>query len=139
MKYKVFGNTIVARIDRGEEILASVETICRQEAVNLASISAIGAVGHAVVGLYRVKEQCYSTNTFDGELEMTSLTGNVTTMDGEVYLHLHASFADEHGQTFGGHLSEAIVSGTCELFLQAADGTVSRIHEEATGLNLLDL
>lgn len=139
MKYKVFGSTIVARIDRGEEIVASVKSICETERVKLGSISALGAVGHAVVGLYRVEEQKYSPNTFDQELEMTSLIGNVTTKDGEVYLHLHANFADEKGHAFGGHLNEAVVSGTCELFLQVLDGSVGRVHDEVTGLNIFDL
>ncbi len=139
MKYKVFGNTIVVRIDRGEEITASVKSICEKENVRLASISALGAVGHAVVGLYRVEEQKFLSNTFDGELEMTSLTGNVTTKSGEIYLHMHADFADETGHVYGGHLAEAVISGTCEMFIQKIDGEVSRIHDEQTGLNIFNL
>jgi len=139
MKYKRFENTIVARIDRGEEILTSIREICRRESVTLANLSAIGAVGHAVVGLYQVEKQKYLPNTFDREMEMTSLNGNVTTKDGEVYLHLHANFADETGKVFGCHLNEAVISGTCELFIQIINGTVSRMHDPITGLNLFDI
>jgi len=139
MKYKRFENTIVARIDRGEEILTSIREICRRESVTLANLSAIGAVGHAVVGLYQVEKQKYLPNTFDREMEMTSLNGNVTTKDGEVYLHLHANFADETDKVFGGHLNEAVISGTCELFIQIINGTVGRMHDPITGLNLFDI
>ena len=139
MVYKVFGDNIVARIDRGEEILVSVKSICEKENIKLASISALGAVDHVIVGLYKVAEKEYVPNTFDGEMEMTSLTGNVTTKDGEVYLHMHADFADGDGNVFGGHLNEAIISGTCELFIHTLNGTVGRKLDEVTGLNILDL
>lgn len=139
MVYKIFGNTIVARIDRGEEVLSSLKIICKKENVQLASISAIGAADHVIVGLYNVAEKEYIKNTFDGEMEMTSLTGNVTTKDGEVYLHLHANFADGDGHVFGGHLNEAVISGTCELFIFTLNGTMGRKLDEVTGLNILDL
>ncbi len=139
MKYKVFGSTIVVRIDRGEEVTACVKSICESEGVKLASITALGAVNHVVVGLYKVAEQRFLPNVFDGEMEMTSLTGNVTVKDGEVYLHMHADFADESGRTFGGHLTEAVVSGTCELFIHTIDGEIGRIRDSITGINLFDM
>ncbi len=139
MMYRIFGDTIVARIDRGEEIVQSLKAICEKETVGLASVTALGAVGHAVVGLYRVGEKKYYSNTLDGEMEMTALTGNVTQKDGEVYLHLHANFADAQGHVFGGHLNEAVVSATCEMFIHTLKGSVGRRPDEVTGLNLLDM
>ncbi len=139
MNYKVFGSTIAVRIDRGEEILASIKEICKKESIKLASISAIGAVDHAIVGLYMVEERKYLPNTFDGEMEMTSLNGNVTTKDGEVYLHMHANFADGKGSVFGGHLSEAVISGTCEMFIEKIDGEITRRIDDVTGLNIFDI
>ncbi|MGX8701858.1 PPC domain-containing DNA-binding protein [Caproiciproducens sp.] len=139
MTYRIFGDTIVARIDRGEEIVQSLKAVCEKENVGLASVTALGAVGHAVVGLYRVGEKKYYSNTLDGEMEMTALTGNVTEKDGEVYLHLHANFADAQGHVFGGHLNEAVVSATCEMFIHTVKGSVGRRPDEVTGLNLFDM
>ena len=139
MMYRIFGDTIVARIDRGEEIVQILKAICEKENVGLASVTALGAVGHAVVGLYRVGEKKYYSNTLDGEMEMTALTGNVTQKDGEVYLHLHANFADAQGHVFGGHLNEAVVSATCEMFIHTLKGSVGRRPDEVTGLNLFDM
>ncbi|NLJ31377.1 MAG: DNA-binding protein [Clostridiales bacterium] len=138
MNMKRFGNTLMLRIDRGEEILACVTKACEQNGIRLAGISAIGAVDHAVVGLYRVEERAYHSHALDGEMELTSLTGNVTTKDGELYLHLHAVLADEQGHAFGGHLNEARVSGTCEMMIQILDGTVGRSIDPKTGLNRWD-
>ena len=44
MEYKRFGNTIVARIDKGEEILDKVKEIALKENIKLATINALGAV-----------------------------------------------------------------------------------------------
>lgn len=139
MEYKRIGDTLIARIDRGEEILQSLKTICEKENIRLASVFAIGAVDHAVVGLYRVEEKKYYKNTFDGEMEMTSLSGNVTEKEGQAYLHLHANFTDADGQVVGGHLNEAVISGTCEMFIHTLPGTVGRKPDDETGLNVFAL
>lgn len=139
MKCKKIGNTLILRADRGEELLKSIQSACERENVKLGFITGLGAVDHAVVGLYRVAEQKYYSNTFDGEMELTSLIGNVTEMNGKVYLHLHANLAKADGQVVGGHLNEAVVSGTGEIFIHILDGSVGRRRDEATGLNLFDL
>ena len=60
-------------------------------------------------------------------------------MNGEYYSHIHMSAADEMGVTYGGHLNRAIVSATCEMFIDIIYGKVDRFHDEKTGLNLFDL
>lgn len=138
MIYQKLGNVLAVRVNRGEEIVSSLKKVCEKEQVKSGSISGIGAVGHIVLGLYRVEEQKYHSNTFDGEMELTSLLGNVSEMDGKVYLHLHATAAKADGAVVGGHLNEAVVSGTGEIFIQILDGCIGRIPDPATGLNLFD-
>lgn len=78
MQYRVFGDTYVVRLQRGEEVLACLRELCEKESISLGTVSAIGAVNHVVVGVYRVDEQKYVANTFDGVMELTSLMGNIT-------------------------------------------------------------
>lgn len=40
MEYRRFNNTIVARIDRGEEILAQIKELALKENIKLAHVSA---------------------------------------------------------------------------------------------------
>ena len=138
MQYRVFGDTYVVRLQRGEEVLACLRELCEKESISLGTVSAIGAVNHVVVGVYRVDEQKYVANTFDGVLELTSLMGNITEKDGEPYLHLHATFGDLTGKVIGGHLNEAVVSATCELFVRKVEGHVGRRLDPETGLNIFD-
>ncbi len=136
MEYRRFGNTIVARIDRGEEILAALQEIAEAEDIRLASISALGATNDFTVGVYNVDEKQYHANDFKGNFEIVSLTGTVSTMDGRFYAHLHMSAGDEKGQVFGGHLNRAVVSAVCEMVITVIDGTVDRSFSPEIGLNL---
>ena len=136
MEYRRFGNTIVARIDRGEEILAAVREIAGAEHIQLASVSALGATNDFTVGVYNVDEKQYHANDFKGNCEIVSLTGTINTMDGEFYTHLHMSAGDEKGQVFGGHLNRAVVSAVCEMVITVIDGVVDRRFSEEIGLNL---
>ena len=136
MEYRRFGNTIVARIDRGEEILTALQEIAEAEDIRLASISALGATNDFTVGVYNVDEKQYHANDFKGNFEIVFLTGTVSTMDGRFYAHLHMSAGDEKGQVFGGHLNRAVVSAVCEMVITVIDGTVDRSFSPEIGLNL---
>ena len=56
----------------------------------------------------------------------------------ETYTHFHISVADESGNVYGGHLTEAVISGTGELVLTEIEGTVDRKFDEEIGLNLFE-
>ncbi len=136
MEYRRFENTIVARIDRGEEITEQLRAIALREQIRLASVQALGAVGRFTVGVYKPAEKQYLANEFCGDYEIVSLTGTVNTMNGEFYSHLHMSAANERGEVFGGHLNRAEVSATCEMVIQIIQGQVDRYFDESIGLNL---
>ena len=136
MDYRRFGKTIIARIDKGEEILTQLKNIALKEEIKLASVRALGATDDFTVGVFKVDEKKYYANHFTGDFEIVSLTGTISTMDGEYYAHLHMSAGDEQGRVFGGHLNEAVVSATCEMVVEVIDGHVDRARDENLGLNL---
>ncbi len=136
MEYKRFGQTVYLRIDKGEEITEQLKEMALRESIRLASVSALGAVNDFTVGVFRTETKQYEANRFRGDHEIVSLTGTITTMNGEYYAHLHMSAGNEAGQVFGGHLNRAVVSATCEMVVQISDGTVERAFDEASGLNL---
>lgn len=138
MEYKKFGSTFAVRINRGEEVIAQLEKLCKTENIYFAKVSAIGAADKITVGLYNVEQKKYFKKTFIGEAEITSLLGNITEKDGEPYIHLHINAADENLNAFGGHLNECVISGTCEMFVDEISGNTGRAYDSKTGLNLFD-
>lgn len=138
MEYKRFDNTVIVRIDRGEEILEQLAVVAQKENIKLASVQALGATDSFTVGVYDTESKQYHSNEFNGAYEIVSLVGTVNTMNGEFYSHLHMSAGNEKGEVFGGHLNRARVSATCELVITVINGTVDRFRDEKIGLNLFD-
>ena len=136
MDYRKFGDTLLVRIDRGEEILEQVKALALKENITLASVQALGALGSFTVGVYNVDEKKYYANSFEGSYEIVSLTGTIDTMNGEFYTHLHLSAGNDKGEVFGGHLNRAVVSATCEMVIRFIDGKIDRKYDDVTGLNL---
>jgi hypothetical protein len=133
---KAVGKHWVIRIDKGEEIVAILERFCREQDIRFGTISGIGATDHAVVGLFRTRTKEYVRKELVGDHEITSLTGNISRMNDEVYLHLHINLSDANYQTYGGHLNSAVVSATCEIVVCGLEGEIGRGFSEEIGLNI---
>ena len=137
MEYRRWGDTLLVRIDRGEEILEQMKRVALEEKITLASVRALGAVNDFTVGVFKTSEKTYYANRFTGDYEIVSLTGTISTMNGEYYAHIHMSAGDEKGDVFGGHLNAAVVSATCEMVIEVIDGEAGRVFSDEIGLNLI--
>ena len=126
MDYRKFGNTYAVRIDLGEDIVENLKKLCTAEQIRLGRVEAIGAADHAVIGVYDLDKKEYYPETIDEFMEITSLNGNITSMDGKPYIHLHATLADQRHGVHGGHVLEMRVGATCEMFVTALEGEVTR-------------
>lgn len=138
MDYRRFGNKIIARIDKGEEIITKMMEICEKEKIILANVNALGATNHFTVGLFDIEEKKYYSATHEGNFEIVSLTGTISMKEGEIYQHIHMSAADKENKVYGGHLNSAIVSATCEMVIEVIEGKVERKFSEEIGLNLFE-
>ena len=136
MQYKQFGNTYMVRIDLGEDIIESLKKLCEDERIRLGRVEAIGATDHAMLGVYDLQKKEYYPEEINEFMEITSLNGNITAMDGKPYIHLHATLADQHHAIHCGHVLEIRIGATCEMFVAVLDGEVKRQKDEALGINL---
>ena len=139
MLYQKFDNTYVIRLERGDDVVASLLKLAEKEKIGLANVSGIGACDSAIIGVYKLGEKKYYSNHLLGDMEITNLTGNITTMDDKPYVHVHATLGMADGSAKGGHLNEAIVSATGELMVTVVNGTVDRFKDKASGINYLKL
>lgn len=137
MEYGRFGDTVLLRIDRGEEIIETVKRVAEKEHIRLASVEALGAVDDFTVGVYDVAAKRYDSKTFTGAFEIVSLVGTITEKDGAFYQHLHLSAGNKNCEVFGGHLNRAVVSVTCEMVIRVLSGAVDRAPDPETGINLI--
>lgn len=138
MVYKRFGNTIAMRLERGDEIMEQILLLAAKENIRLASVTGIGATDDVTVGVFDPTQQVYERYTFTGAHEITGLVGNLSTMNGENYAHLHITCAGMGGNVVGGHLLRGVISLTGEILIQIADGAVDRKRDETLQINLWD-
>jgi len=139
MKYERLGNKVVVRIDKGEEIVDALKTICKKLDIKLGSIVGIGATDKVTIGLLNTKTKKYQEKEFTGDHEIAPLVGNITMMNGEVYLHLHVTMCNVEHKAVGGHLTSAVISATFEGIIDILEGQVTREYNDDVGLNLLKL
>ncbi len=137
MKFKKFGNKWIVRIDKGEEVIQTIKRLCEDNKIKLGSISGSGATDRVTVGLFNTKNKQYQSQELIGDYEITNLSGNISTMNGEIYLHLHIGLSDSKYNAYGGHLTSAVISGTGEIIIEEIDGEIEREFNKEVGLNLL--
>lgn len=137
MKFKKFGNKWVIRIDKGEEVIQTIKKVCEDNKIKLGSISGIGAANKVTIGLFDTKAKEYHSQELIGDYEITNLSGNLSTMNGEIYLHLHIGLSDSKYNVYGGHLTSAVISGTGEIIIEEINGEIEREFNKKVGLNLL--
>jgi len=104
MKLKKFGNKWVVRIDKGEEIVETLKQLCKKNKIKLGSISGVGGIERVTVGSFKAKTKEYFSQELTGDYEITNLIGNISTMKGKIYLHLHITISDSNNNAFGGNL-----------------------------------
>ncbi|MDY6824943.1 MAG: PPC domain-containing DNA-binding protein [Thermodesulfobacteriota bacterium] len=127
----------MGRLPHGGDIVTSIEDFCRENSIQAGTLSLIGAVSSAVLGVYDQKQQVYVTWQVTGNLEILSCTGNISLKDGVPFVHAHILLADEHGKITGGHLFSETVAFAGEVEIVALDGDLlERAYDETTGLML---
>lgn len=137
MEFRRFENDYVIRLNKGENVIESLKKLCKEENIKLAEITGLGASNKVEIGVFNTNTKEYKTKVFEGMFEITSLVGNATRKDGEVYLHIHINFGDAEGNVYGGHLVDSKISATSEIIVRKINGEVGRKLSEEIGLNLL--
>ena len=138
MEYKRFDNTILVRLDKNDEIIDSLLKIASNEHITIASVSGIGAVDDLTIGVFDLEESKYKQFTYNGNHEINSLIGNLTTKDNKPYLHLHMTATGLDGKVVGGHLINARISLTAEIFIHLVPGNINRKFDETLSINRIE-
>lgn len=131
------------RLKRGEGVLPAIADFCKRKGILSASFHAIGAVEHSKIGYYDLSTKKYGQKDYVEPYEVASMTGNVTHVGGNPFVHCHAVLSGiapaMENQTVGGHVFEAKVAVTLEVHLVAFNENVTREMDDEIGLKLLHL
>lgn len=139
MTFRRSGSSYILRLFKGEELVSTLKAFIQKYGITAGTISGIGATDLAIIGYYDESAKNYNKRTYEGNLEILNLTGNISMLNGEPFLHLHIILGDSELNTAGGHLFEAKISVTGEIFINAMDTILHRESDAESGLNLLKL
>ncbi len=129
----------ILSIDNHQNILEALSDFCRNKRIYCGKVSGIGAIDRATFRFLDPDTKQYVDKTFEEQMEITCLEGNISEKDHKPYLHVHLTCSRRDYSCVGGHLLEARVRGACELFVESYYFTkAGRRPDEETGLNLYD-
>lgn len=139
MEYEELGERYIVRLSSGEAVVEQIAGLLASRELGFANISAAGAVRGARLAYWDPVSKQYRARQFDEQLEAVSFQGNAALKDGKPFLHVHAAFARSDYSVIGGHVQEAWVHPTFEVWLRPEDVPVVRAKDPDTGLDLLRL
>lgn len=139
MRYQRFGERFVVRLESGEPVMATLTGFLGEHGIGFANVSAAGAVSAAELGYWHADRQSYDYRKLEEQLEVVSFQGTASLKDGKPFLHVHGVFGRADFSAVAGHVKEAWTHPTFEAWLRIEDVPVKRIHDQSTGLDLLDL
>lgn len=152
MHYKQLKHGYLIRIMKDEELITELTNFCKEKLILGASLTGIGGANKCEIAYFSMETKQYSSKVFNEQLELLSITGNITIVNKQPFVHAHVVLGDKGMKTYGGHLKNAIVCPTAEIILtefvdETVDGAngigtklkIERKKDEISGLNLMDL
>jgi uncharacterized protein len=140
MKAKKTGNIYITRLEKGEEFVKTLATFVKEHEIKAGSFSGIGGTDNMTLGYFNKEKQEFIHKTFTGKIyEILFMNGNISTMEGEPYLHTHVMLSDDNFNAVGGHLVSGFVATTIELVITVADVRIERFRDTSLNINLFDL
>jgi len=135
-KYKQAGNgRYILSLDNHVSLIEALTEFCGEHGILSGSIGGLGAVNTATFRYLDPVTMVYVDKTFDEQMELTSIVGNISRKDGKVYLHVHVTASRSDYTCIGGHLLDCRINGACELFIEDWGVEVGRVQNPETGLN----
>jgi predicted DNA-binding protein with PD1-like motif len=126
------------RFDQGEEFIRLLTHFCQENNIQSGWVSGLGGALWADLAFYHLDQKAYEFDRIDEPLEVASLTGNITLVNNQPFLHVHAVVSDLNYHAYAGHLKELAVAATLEVKLEIADQPINRVHNDASGLKIFD-
>jgi len=143
MKYKLLNDekekTYAIILESGEEAKEQLLAFAKEKNLAASQFTAIGAFSKTITGFFDFSIKDYKKTHFNEQMEVLSLTGDITLFKGEYKVHAHIVLAKEDGTAYGGHLIKGIVHPTLEIILVESPVYLEREMDERSGIPLIKI
>ncbi|MFH1587420.1 MAG: DUF296 domain-containing protein [Candidatus Diapherotrites archaeon] len=147
METKKSGNTVLVRLDKGDELISSLERACEENGVEGGMVFGLGALSSMkIITAASTNKLAPEFEEIKGPIEIASATGNVSKKEGKVFVHLHASLGlmrdvdsgNSESQSYNTHISEGIISLTGEFYIIPTEKLERKLNKD-TNMFIWDL
>jgi predicted DNA-binding protein with PD1-like motif len=126
-------------LDKGDEVVASVEAFAREHQLSAAQFTGLGALSRVTLGFFERERKDYRRIEMPEQVEVLVLNGIITLKPGGGHqVHPHIVVGKSDGSAWGGHLLSGRVWPTLEVIVTEAPAHLRRRHDPETGLTLID-
>lgn len=125
-------------LSKNDEVMSGLTDFAKQNKVTSASFTAIGAFRHATVAWFDDGKKQFKLVPINEQVELVSMIGDIALVNDTPAVHTHVSVASSDGTVRGGHVINAYVFPTLELFMTVYPTALHKEKDEATGLELID-
>lgn len=136
--YKQIGNKYVVSVYTRNEIVEALTAFCKEKQIKSGFITGIGAINEVTLRFFNPSTKKYVDKAFHEQMEISNLTGNISTMDGKEYLHLHITVGKSDYTALAGHLLSARLNGAGEFVVEDYEERIERSFNPTLGLNCYD-
>jgi predicted DNA-binding protein with PD1-like motif len=143
MQVKLIGNDegpkeYAVIFSTGDEAYSGLLDFAEEYHVTSGHFTAIGALSSVVLGWFDPQKKMYRKNPIHEQVEIASMIGDFALYQGKPALHTHIVVGRSDGTADGGHVIEAIVSPTMEVFVTVDPVPLQKKYDPSTDLTLLD-
>ena len=129
----------VLRLESGDDILQSLRQFATTKRLGASLLEGIGSLSKVKLGHYDFKTKQYRYETFEDDLEILNLSGNIASMNREPLPHVHVTLGRRDFSVIGGHLDEESSANMVEIGLWKLPGKLVKAKDAEIGLNVLQL
>ena len=122
----------------GDEAYSGLLEFAQKYHVTSGHFTAIGALSSAVLAWFDPQKKLYCENPMNEQVEVGSMIGDFATYQGKPALHTHMVVGHRDGTARAGHVIEAIVSPTLEVFVTVDPVPLQKKYDPATDLTLIN-
>jgi predicted DNA-binding protein with PD1-like motif len=122
----------------GDEAFSGLMEFAEKYHVTSGHFTAIGALSSATLGWFDLEKKMYRKVPIKEQVEVLSMVGDFALYKDKPALHTHMVVGHRDGTAAGGHVFEAIVSPTLEVFVTVDPIPLNKKLNPEIGLTLID-
>jgi len=123
---------------RGDEALSGLTDFAIEHKIEDAHFTGIGAINGATLAWLDPTHKIYHRIPVAEQAEVLSLVGDVSTVNGKPFVHMHAVLGKSNGTPIGGHVFELNANPTLEVLMTVNTVPLRRRPDDESGMKVID-